>query len=156
MKPAPASEPRPPVVASAKRTCARVGKAAMGRLLRAPAIVTFLVPSLGSCGYVLSQARHAFMRGTVVRMLDEHTAQVCLGDGEVEVGDRVIVFENDCRMPTPERNEPSIFPASDALGSCTQVELGSGVVEHLLNKHYSVVRFPDGVPVRAGATVDVR
>ncbi len=118
--------------------------------------MTLLVPSLGSCGFALTQARHAFMRGTVVRMLDEHTAQVCLDDGEVAVGDQVIVFENDCRMPTPEHREPSIFPGSDGFGGCRQIELGSGVVERLLNQHYSIVRFPDGVSVHAGDSVDAR
>lgn len=125
------------------------------RLLRAAsAIPTLLVPFLGACGFVLSQTQHAFMRGTVVRMLDEQTAQVCLGDGEVAVGDKVVIFENDCRMPTPSRQEPVISPGSDALGRCERIELGSGVVERLLNQHYSVVRFPAGIPVRAGDTVD--
>lgn len=154
MRPLPAVQSNPAIIATATRVCDRRGQTVPWQRRVAASAILF-VPFLGSCAYVLSQGQHAFMRGTVVRKLDEHRAQVCLGDGEVRVGDRIVLFENDCRMPTPARRESSIFPGADALGGCERIELGSGVIERLLNQHYSVARFPDGVAVRVGATVDV-
>lgn len=80
------------------------------------------------------------MRGTVALKANEKEAYVCLGDKEVEVGQKVRFFKNECNQNTSRPGTSA--PASSFL--CTKVKIGEGHVTKLVNEHYSIVE-PDGV-----------
>jgi hypothetical protein len=86
---------------------------------------------------------HGMMRGSVVMKTSETEAHVCLGKGEVAVGDDVSLYRNVC--PTLGEPTPS---------GCHREALGRGKVEKVLDDHYSVVRFPAGVTFKDGDTVE--
>lgn len=90
---------------------------------------------------------HAAMRGGVAMKTSDTEAHVCLGDNEVNVGDRVFVFQNDC--PGRKSTGPGQLP-------CQKVQTGEGTVTKLLNEHYSVVRFDPGVAFNEGTFVEKR
>jgi hypothetical protein len=70
-------------------------------------------------------------------------AHVCLGEGEVAVGDTVRLFDNVC-VPGPKPSIPS----------CKKVFVADGSVVELLDEHYSIVRFPAGTAFKEGQTVE--
>ncbi len=72
-------------------------------------------------------------------------AHVCLGKGEVKEGDRVRLYTSQCtpRMKGEGRD-----------ASCEKVFLGNGSVLRLINEHYSVVKFDDGVKFEEGSFVE--
>lgn len=89
---------------------------------------------------LLSGCAHHLMRGSVAMKTGDSEAHVCMGKGEVKVGDRVAVFKNNCRPKT--------------AGSCEKVRTGEGTVTQVLNEHYSVVTFDPGVPFDEGTFVE--
>ncbi len=100
--------------------------------------------------FVTGCASHGTMRGGVAMKVSEREAHVCLGDGEVKEGDKVTAFFNDCQ-------------ARDAGGSknggaygtpCVKTKLGTGTITKILNSHYSVVEFDEGVKVTEGTFVE--
>ena len=103
------------------------------------------IPFLMACSQFDS---HHLMRGTVAMKVSDREAHVCMGEGEVEAGDRVVIYENRCTAdPEAPFDTPSAPP-------CTKVEVGAGEVVRTLNEHYSVVRFDAGVPFREGTVVE--
>lgn len=91
-----------------------------------------LLTSLFGC------AHHSTMRGTVAMKISENEAHVCLNKDEVKVGDRVTAFYNDCQTRNMGRRK--------AVGKlCIKTPFGKGTVAKILNDHYSLVKFDDGV-----------
>lgn len=82
-------------------------------------------------------SHHPVMRGTVAMKVSEREAHVCLNKEEVSVGDRVTAFYNDCQT----RN----MGDQRGQGLCIKTTLGKGTVTKILNDHYSLVKFDDGV-----------
>lgn len=102
------------------------------------------------CGLVLiSCASHSTMRGGVAMKVSEREAHVCLGDGEVKQGDKVVAFYNDCQ----DRNGAGKNSGANGI-PCVKKKLGTGTVTKLLNEHYSVVEFEDGVKFTEGTFVE--
>jgi hypothetical protein len=107
---------------------------------------------------------HAIMRGSVATKLSETEAQVCMGNHEVKIGDRVKLFDNVCTGASSESlAESSLWTAGGLNGggrgtnhfsSCTKTPLGMGTVTHLLNEHYSVVKFDEKVKIEPGTFVE--
>ena len=76
---------------------------------------------------------HNFMRGTVVMPINKKKAHVCLGDLSVDVGDRVMFFENTCTRIEGQ-------PVAASLGeTCDLTSMGTGKITRIINDHYSVV-----------------
>jgi hypothetical protein len=95
-------------------------------------IVSILAILLLGCG-------HAVRRGSVAMKIDERTAHVCMGEGEVKEGDKVTLYYNQC----PLRGN-----------RCTKKVKGEGVVTEVLNEHYSVVQFAPGAEFVEGSFVE--
>lgn len=102
-------------------------------------IITFI--SLAGC------ATHSTMRGSVAMKINENEAHVCLGNGEVKVGDKVNAFKNICTKELPQYRNNGFPP-------CRKESIGSGIVTSLLNEHYSVVKFDKGVDFNEGTIVE--
>ena len=100
--------------------------------------------------FVTGCATHATMRGGVAMKVSDSEAHVCLGNGEVKEGDKVTAFYNDCqnRSGGSGRN-------SGAYGApCVKTKLGEGKITKILNEHYSVVQFEEGVKFTEGTFVE--
>lgn len=83
-----------------------------------------------------SACAHSNMRGSVAMKTAPGEAHVCLGNGEVAVGDKVAIFQNVCQGKT-----------------CTKTKVGEGQVTEILNDHYSVVK-ASGVSLEEGYIVE--
>lgn len=83
---------------------------------------------------LLSSCTHTFMRGTVAMKINEKTAQVCLGDDHVKVGDMLDFVTNVCTGTSVEERRG----AGDR--ECRMDTIGTGAVTKILNKHYSEVQ----------------
>lgn len=103
--------------------------------------ITFsLLAVLSAC------ASHSTMRGGVAMKVSDREAHVCLGEGEVKPGDKVVAFYNDCSS----RN----VGAKGAATPCEKKQLGYGKIVRNLNEHYSVVEFDPGVEFTEGTFVE--
>ncbi|MBX9767581.1 MAG: hypothetical protein K2X47_09955 [Bdellovibrionales bacterium] len=90
---------------------------------------------------------HGVMRGSVAMKTSANEAHVCIGDHEAKIGDRITAFANSC---------PSKGGRDGGPGMCEKKRLGEGTVTALLNHHYSVVKFDDGVKFDEGTFVEKR
>ena len=96
-----------------------------------------------------SGCAHNVMRGSVAMKISDNEAHVCLGKGEVAVGDRVTLFRNAC--------VGAAGTSGDRGGaSCEKKEVGMGSVQRILNQHYSVVKFDQDVQFDEGSFVEKR
>ncbi len=95
----------------------------------------------------LSGCAHGVMRGSVAMKTSDNEAHVCMGKGEVKEGDRVTLFKNVCvGKDGGVRNSGGV--------NCQKKELGKGVVQEVLNEHYSVVKFDPGIQFEEGTFVE--
>ena len=105
-------------------------------------IVILSIPFvLASC----ASTNHKYMRGTVAMKLDNKTAHVCLGDNEVQPGDKILFYYNDCEQVDPE--------VGGLKGLCTLKKLGTGKVTNIHNSHYSTVRTDGSFKFKEGTLV---
>lgn len=89
---------------------------------------------------------HGTMRGSVVMRVNPTDAHVCMGDDEVRVGDKVTLIHHVC-APTSDKSAAQ-------TERCKRTVLGTGEVVEVLNRHYSVVRFAQGVAFAEGDTIE--
>jgi hypothetical protein len=78
------------------------------------------------------------MRGSVAMKLSDTSAHVCMGDGEVKAGDKMILYNNDC---------------SHNRG-CREGEVGTGHVTEILNEHDSAIEVDPGAQFGEGTIVE--
>jgi hypothetical protein len=95
---------------------------------------------------ILVGCAHSSMRGSVAMKTSANEAHVCLGNKEVKVGDHVNAYKNFCPLKGARPN--------NITGPCEKRALGKGIVSQLLNEHYSVVTFDDGVKFDEGTFVE--
>ena len=98
----------------------------------------------------LSGCAHSAMQGSVAMKTSENEAHVCMGKGEVAAGDRVTLYRNACV------GKARAISGTGSEGSCEKKEIGMGSVKEVLNDHYSVVRFDQGVQFEEGTFVEKR
>jgi hypothetical protein len=79
------------------------------------------------------------MRGSVAMKISETEAHVGLGDQEVKVGDKIILFKHSC---------------IGGSSGCRRVKVGEGEIIRTLNHHYSVARINPGVSFEEGTIVE--
>jgi hypothetical protein len=96
---------------------------------------------LASC----ASTNHKYMRGSVAMKLDNKTAHVCLGDNEVEPGDKILFYYNGCEQIDTE--------IGGLKGLCTLKKLGTGEVTKIHNSHYSTVRTDGSFKFKEGTLV---
>ena len=94
---------------------------------------------------LLAGCAHSTMRGTVAMKVNDEEGHVCMGDGEVKVGDRVAIFKSICNP---------LRATQGGTGGCLKEKLGEGTVVRTLNEHYSVVKVNPGVTFEEGAIVE--
>jgi hypothetical protein len=92
-------------------------------------------------GLFAGACAHQMMRGSVVMKTNDTDAHVCLGSGEVAVGDRVHLIHNDCT-------------SAGKPAACRRVSVADGTVVELFDDHYSLVRFPTGTAFAEGDTIE--
>ena len=121
---------------------------------KSPWVPALIFPFLFACSQLGS---HHLMRGSVAMKVNDREAHVCMGEGEVQAGDRVVAYENVCRpdQETPWIPNQEILLSEAGRPRCRRVKVGAGQVERTLNEHYSVVRFDDGVRFHEGTIVEV-
>ncbi len=108
---------------------------------------TLLLTAVMAAGF--SSCGHKVMRGTVAMKTSDTEAHVCIGKGEVSVGDRVTLFRNVCV------GKGGGLRNSDTA-ACEKREVGMGSIREILNEHYSVVKFDPGVPFEEGSFVEIK
>ncbi len=101
------------------------------------------IPSL-LASLMLVGCSHGLMRGSVAMKVSDTEAHVCIE--ETKVGDKVTLFKNSCSRGS----------ARSGGGNCEKVQLGQGVVSQILNDHYSLVKFDQGVTFEEGTFVEKR
>lgn len=101
-----------------------------------------LAIALGGCA-------HGLMRGSVAMKVSDREAHVCMNRDEVKVGDRVALYRNDC----PSKGGRV---SSSAGATCQKKFLGDGTVTEIINDHYSLVKFDEGVQFEEGTFVEKR
>jgi len=97
---------------------------------------------------LLHGCSHGSMRGSVAMKTSPTEAHVCLGNKEAKVGDRVTAFNNFCTGKGSSRLD------GGGESACEKRKLGEGTVTTLINEHYSVVKFDDGVKFDEGTFVE--
>ncbi len=102
----------------------------------------------------LSGCAHSVMRGSVAMKTSESEAHVCLGKGDVSVGDRVTLFQNICTNKGTGNRGTSLGYTGATGSSCEKKEVGKGSIQEILNQHYSVVKFDPGVKFEEGSIVE--
>ena len=93
-------------------------------------------------------------RGAVAMKIDDRTAHVTLGDGEVEVGDRVTLLQNECASTSGESGLAILSGHSSSTTSCRKVEVGKAEVVRVLNEHYAEIRVEPDVVFAEGTIVE--
>jgi hypothetical protein len=86
---------------------------------------------------------HGTMRGSVAMKASDEEAHVCLGNNEVQAGDKVSFFKNVC-----------IRKGKYDGGECQREKLGEGEIIRTLNHHYSVAKVNPGVAFDEGTVVE--
>ena len=93
----------------------------------------------------LTGCAHFIMRGSIAEVEGKDEAQVCLGDHEVKVGDRVALFKMVCRgWATGKASAPA----------CSKERVGEGTVTRTLNEHMSIIKVDPNVPFKEGTIVE--
>jgi hypothetical protein len=93
-------------------------------------------------------AHSAHTRGSVALKHGAQEADICLGKGEVKVGDKVALFKNECKPRNRGGKE------GGESSSCTKVKLGEGRVSQVLDEHYSTIQVDSGVSFAEGTIVE--
>ena len=95
----------------------------------------------------ISSCAHSFMRGTVAMKIDDKTAHVCLGEKDVNIGDKLKFFHFECEKHANDWVE-------DDYMDCMSKKTGAGVVTRILNVHYSEVRTDGSFEFSEGTMVE--
>ena len=86
-------------------------------------------------------------RGVIVMKTSSNEAHASLGSDEVEVGDHVDLYKNNCPPPFAPRG-------GQGPRKCTKEGKGHGEIIEVINENYSVVRFSDEVQFKEGDVLE--
>jgi len=89
-------------------------------------------------------------RSVVAMKISANEAHVCLGKGEANKGDSVLLYFNDCKL-----RHGTYRTTQPVSRTCKKVYKGTGTITEILNDHYSVVRFENGVDFAEGDVIEV-
>jgi hypothetical protein len=96
--------------------------------------------------FLFTSCAHKMMRGTVAMKTDNKTAHVCLGNNDVEIGDKLDFYTNSCKGSAGAKDNAD-------TRECKLKVLGTGTVTKLLNSHYSEVTTEDEFAFNEGTLV---
>lgn len=94
-------------------------------------------------GIMLSACGHMTMRDKVVMKASDDRAYVCMNDGEVQVGDEVVLYTTQCTSAI----------SGDGSQECKATKIAEGTVSKLINEHYSEVMITNGGEFSEGTRV---
>ena len=94
-------------------------------------------------GAMVSGCATGFHRGVVAMKVDEETAHVGINKEEVNVGDHVQLFSNQCTSGPRGSNR-----------KCVKIPKGHGDVVEILGEHYVSVKFEKGVQFNEGDFIE--
>lgn len=100
--------------------------------------VFLIMAVIAAISFTGCAASHKGMRGSVAMKVNEQEAHVCLGSNEVKVGDKLVVYNNDCK----------------SQNRCLKVKVGEAKVTQVLDEHYSIVQFDPGVAFEEGTVLE--
>ena len=89
-------------------------------------------------------------RSTVAMKVDNSEAHVQLGSNEVKAGDRIALFENQCKRPAPQ--DAQTPHGLDPF--CGKFKTGEGTITKVLNDSYSIAKMDPGSKFKEGSTVE--
>ena len=76
--------------------------------------------------------------------IDEKTAHVCVRKLEVNVGDHMALYRNECSRSTTPRSR----------ANCNMRQVGEGTITELLNDHYALLTFDKPIDFREGDLIE--
>ena len=117
------------------------------RIISLTALSVFAVMVLGA-----GCAHKAHNRGSVVVKHGASEADVCLGDKEVSVGDRMAIYRHDCKRKSLNAAAGDRGPRTTL--SCQKVKVGEGEIVQVLDEHYSTMRADSGISLSEGLSVE--
>lgn len=97
-------------------------------------------------------AHNAHNRGSVVVKHGASEADVCLGDKEVKIGDRMAIYRHDCK--NKNLNAAAADRGPRTTRSCQKVKVGEGEIVQVLDEHYSTMRADSGISLVEGLSVE--
>jgi hypothetical protein len=97
---------------------------------------------------LLSGCVHDVMRGSVAMKINDQEGHVSLGRSEVEVGDRVALYDNECSSSSHTTYSSVYEPP------CKKVKLGEGQITQVLNENYSVLKADAGTILKEGTIAE--
>jgi uncharacterized Zn finger protein len=112
-----------------------------------PVKVNTILLGLGLIGLV-GCATGGVKRGHIVMKTSDRTAHVALASGEVQVGDHVELYHNECTK------EGGGLKNGGGIRTCRKIEGGHGVVSQLFDSDYAKVEFPEGTNFTEGDTIE--
>lgn len=84
-------------------------------------------------------AHSSHTRGSVALKHSATEADVCLGEKEVKIGDRLVLYRNECTS-----RDLVTGPKGNMGSRCTKVKVGDGEITNVLNEHYSTMKVSPG------------
>ena len=91
-------------------------------------------------------------RGTVAMKIDDKQAHICLGKGEVAVGDKITLSRNMC----DDSPRVHVKSAGGQTRSCRLEAIGEGEVTEVLNNRYSVAKISADCPFEEEDLVELK
>ena len=88
-------------------------------------------------------------RSVIAMKISSNEAHVSLGKGEAKEGDSVLLYFNDCEVRHGTYRTTKPVPRE-----CRKIYKGTGTITEILNDHYSVVRFTNGVDFAEGDVIE--
>ncbi len=107
----------------------------------------WMVSIAGVFVLVISGCASGTKRGSVVMKINDGEAHVGMGEGEVSAGDHVELYRNVCTGTAGRKGD-----GGDR--TCKKEGVGHGEITQVLNKDYSVVKFPSGTQFSEGDTLE--
>lgn len=102
----------------------------------------FLLVFISGC------SRISVARGSIVMKVTQDSAHISLGDREVEAGDKVALYRNECSVA------PFIRRGLTSPPLCSKRLISKGRIIDVLNKDYSVASFDPGIEIKEGDIVE--
>lgn len=83
--------------------------------------------------------------GAVVMKINGNEAHISMASGSMSVGDRVGLFQTECRPQVNPRRTQTV---------CRTVKVGEGTVSEILDENYSVILVDPGAKLSESAMVE--
>lgn len=107
------------------------------RLVKLSLVVASIVSTVG--------CSHMHNRGSVVLKHSNSEVDICIGNKEIKIGDKLNFYQTDCVMTGTGRSSKR---------SCSKTKIGEGEVISTQDEHFSTVKLGSEFNVTAGTVVE--